>query len=224
MSDVSAQGEDDGYYTDGYEYYYYYYEDEETHNDGYFSAQTTDLAIHPKDEFISLPLENAPPTVVEMFEAETVAALDPHRSTFESAMETPASNQQMQRKYGFKRSSGSGIKKATAPLVNAKYMEEISAQFGCFLKKNAGPQRVLDPSLRLKDTPINKTAEQQSAARRGVNPKEAEQLRLKAKAEEEKRMKIRYPMGSPCESQVCTACKVIVEEFGVPFTTQRNIP
>ena len=179
QSRITAQqlGEDEGRYSDGYysDYYYDYYEDiDDPVDDAYLVSAHADASEPLRRDDPSAQGETVRSTAIEPFEAETVAAFDPRRGLFEAAAGDSGTSQQTQRKYGFKKSSGSGIKKSTAPLVNAKRLEEIAMEFGCFLKKNAGAQRVLDPSLRAKEAVMNRTAEQQSVSRRGVDSKEAE--------------------------------------------------
>ena len=119
-------------------------------------------------------------------------------------------------KYGFKQNMGGGIKKITAPIINKKIVEDLSSQFGCFLNKNSGPQKVIDYTIRVssgKDAAQNKTAVASPPGKR-LTARDIEAQRLKAKEEEEKRMKIKFPLGADCEAQICGACKVIVEEFG----------
>lgn len=185
-------------------YYYYYYDEEEIPEEGLPVSEQREIE-HQR---------NAHQSSQELFEAETLAAMLPFGFEDEAAPSSSVSGGQSPRKYGFKKSPGSGIKKTMTPIVNAKLIEEMSSRYGCFLKKNSGPQKVLDPTIRVKEVAGNRTSEQQSVARRSLNPKDAAEVKQRAKEEEEKKMKVRYPMGSPCESLVCASCKIVIEEFG----------
>lgn len=114
-------------------------------------------------------------------------------------------------KHGFRKGGGGGVKRMT-PIAFTKYVDEMTSKFGCFLKKNSGPQKVLDPNY--KPPPVNKTAMAGGAKDKRATQRELELARLKAKEEEEKRTKIKYPQGSDCETLVCGSCKLVVEEFG----------
>lgn len=211
---VIAVGEDYYYYQDEASEdgdVYYYYEDEElapTHMQQPVDVQASGWTEGHLEDRTEVQLEE---DVAYLYSDEEEMDMHGEAFTFGDTAESSASDEAdpLPPKYGFKK-SGSGLKRMSAPMVSAAFLDDMATQFGCLLSKNSGPQRVQDPSYR---PPPKEPVDKNKQTAKKLTAKEVEAARAKAREEEERKFKTMHPLGADCETQVCGACRSVVEVF-----------